>query len=95
MVSFAAQSQAVCKLHRRSCIFFPHLVLSQLLLALGCGSLLALVLQVQLEGTDVGFMQPGLPEDAQQELQWCVLTTHSAAILDTLHAFPLESACGA
>ena len=56
---------------------FLALVLSQLLLAWGCNSLLGLVLQVQLEGTHLGFMQPGLPQDAQQELQWCVLSPHT------------------
>ena len=29
-------------------------------------------MQVQLEGEDLEFLQPGLPNDAQQELKWCV-----------------------
>ena len=33
-------------------------------------------MQVQLDGQEVRFIQPGLPEDAQQELEWCDLITH-------------------
>lgn len=55
-------------------IFDSRLVLLQLLLALVCRSLLELALQVQLEGTDPGFMEPGLPKDTQQELQWWVIS---------------------
>lgn len=77
MVGFAAQSQAIRELHRMSGHLWSHLVFSQLLLAFGYAALLLLALQVQLEGTDLGFMQPGLPEDAQQELHWCVALQHT------------------
>lgn len=29
-------------------------------------------MQVQLEGEDLDFLQSGLPNDAEQELKWCV-----------------------
>lgn len=74
MVGFAAQNQAIRKLHCMSWHLGAHLVLLQLLLALGCRLLLQLALQVQLAGTDLGFMQPGLPKDTQQELQWWVIS---------------------
>lgn len=53
-------------------LHMPHHVV----LASGCTALLTLALQVQLEGHDLGFIQPGLPEDAQQELKWCVISSH-------------------
>lgn len=77
MVGCAAQSQAVRELHCMSWHPCSHLVFSQLLLALGYAALLMLALQVQLEGIALGFMQPGLPEDAQQELHWYVISPHT------------------
>ena len=38
-------------------------------------------MQVQLDGQEVRFIQPGLPEDAQQELEWCDLVTRILVVV--------------
>lgn len=38
-------------------------------------------MQVQLDGQEVAFVQPGLPEEAQQELEWWDLIAYNLTII--------------
>lgn len=42
-------------------------------------------MQVQLDGQEVAFIQPGLPQEAQQELAWWDLNTYTLVILELVH----------